>query len=381
MSTDNKEHVIYFESGKYTVRADETVLDALLRQGVNVPFSCKGGVCQACMMRCVEGEVPERAQRGLVPEQQRRGCLLVCVCEPQTDMSLLRGTPEDHVTECMLHEATPLAEAENTFKVKFELARACPMTVGDRLRVVSPEGSVEPLMEVTAVDSDWDVTATLRLTENAHRPDWLSGDPFGVMFFVRGPFVEGSRDGFQPEQPQPQPQPEVWQALGDGAKVRVVLEDFYDQVYEDERLAPFFQHVTKERLVEKQYSFMHQLFTGKKVYFGNRPRNIHHWMVISDDLMDHRRRILDAAMLRHGVTDEQRHVWHAYEENYRPDIVKDEAWPLKVGENEYVDLESFDKEVLLEATLCDYCGNEVLAGEEVIYHRRTGKISCPRCSS
>ena len=104
MSTDNKEHVIYFESGKYTVRADETVLDALLRQGVNVPFSCKGGVCQACMMRCVEGEVPERAQRGLVPEQQRRGCLLVCVCEPQTDMSLLRGTPEDHVTECMLHE-------------------------------------------------------------------------------------------------------------------------------------------------------------------------------------------------------------------------------------------------------------------------------------
>jgi len=133
--------------------------------------------------------------------------------------------------------------------------------------------------------------------------------------------------------------------------------------------------------VEKQYSFMHQLFTGKKVYFGNRPRNIHHWMVISDDLMDRRRRILDAAMLRHGVTDEQRHVWHAYEENYRPDIVKDEAWPLKVGENEYVDLESFDKEVLLEATLCDYCGNEVLAGEEVIYHRRTGKISCPRCSS
>ncbi len=32
-------------------RNNETVLEALLRNGFNVPFSCKAGVCHTCTMQ------------------------------------------------------------------------------------------------------------------------------------------------------------------------------------------------------------------------------------------------------------------------------------------------------------------------------------------
>ena len=38
------------------------------------------------------------------------------------------------------------------------------------------------------------------------------------------------------------------------------------------------------------------------------------------------------------------------------------------------------EETMTDATVCDKCGGEVNAGEEVLYHRRTGQISCQACS-
>lgn len=38
---------------EFSVKADETILDAGLRNGYDIPFSCQGGVCGAC--RCAKG--------------------------------------------------------------------------------------------------------------------------------------------------------------------------------------------------------------------------------------------------------------------------------------------------------------------------------------
>lgn len=39
---------------EFSVKADETILDAGLRNGYDIPFSCQGGVCGAC--RCAKGQ-------------------------------------------------------------------------------------------------------------------------------------------------------------------------------------------------------------------------------------------------------------------------------------------------------------------------------------
>lgn len=78
----------------YSVGAEETVLDALLRQDVEVPHGCKAGACHSCLMRAEEGAVPPAAQAGLKPSQKEQGYFLSCSCKPTTDLNLTFAAEE-----------------------------------------------------------------------------------------------------------------------------------------------------------------------------------------------------------------------------------------------------------------------------------------------
>lgn len=67
--------VIEYRGALFTVREDESALEALIRGGADIRFSCRKGSCQTCMMRAVEGTPTERAQRGLRPSSRRRAIL------------------------------------------------------------------------------------------------------------------------------------------------------------------------------------------------------------------------------------------------------------------------------------------------------------------
>lgn len=275
----------------------ETVLNALLRAGIDVPFSCKAGVCHTCLARCIEGDIPERAQRGLAPHLLGQRYFLPCKCKAVTDMTL-----------------APAQAPE----------------------LLAPEASEAP--------------------------------------------VPAPASAVCPELPYPDPDPELWTELQDGQTVRRVLEDFYDRVYADPQLSPFFERVTKDRVTDKQYSFMKQCVTGEKVYFGQRPRNAHHWMIISEALFDHRQSLMLQALQASGLTPGQIERWVRIEEHFRPDMVKSEVWPRRMGEEDIL-TEGFASETLLEATVCDHCGAEIAAGTTVAYHRRLGQVSCRVCAS
>ena len=160
--------------------------------------------------------------------------------------------------------------------------------------------------------------------------------------------------------------------------LRLVLEDFYSRVYEDPRLAPFFHGVTMKRAIEKQFLFLRQKFTGEKVYFGDRPRNAHHWMVISNELFDYRESIMLDCLRRHGLPEHLVERWRALENSFRSDIVKDKPWNRKIGDIE-IPVSGFDEVTLDVGSLCDSCGNEIDAGVTVRYHLRLGTVYCPDC--
>jgi ferredoxin-NADP reductase/ferredoxin len=69
---------------------DDSVLDCLTAHGVSVPSSCRSGVCQTCMMRAVEGEVPEKAQAGLKPTLAAQNYFLACSCYPEQDIEVVQ---------------------------------------------------------------------------------------------------------------------------------------------------------------------------------------------------------------------------------------------------------------------------------------------------
>jgi ring-1,2-phenylacetyl-CoA epoxidase subunit PaaE len=62
----------------------ESILDAGLKQGADLPYACKGGVCTTCKAKLIEGEVRMDVHWGLEPEEVEKGYILTCQSHPQT---------------------------------------------------------------------------------------------------------------------------------------------------------------------------------------------------------------------------------------------------------------------------------------------------------
>jgi ring-1,2-phenylacetyl-CoA epoxidase subunit PaaE len=66
-------------------KAKENIIDAALRSGVELPYSCKGGVCSTCRAKLVAGEVDMDANFALEDYELARGFVLTCQSYPVTD--------------------------------------------------------------------------------------------------------------------------------------------------------------------------------------------------------------------------------------------------------------------------------------------------------
>ena len=67
----------------------ESILDAALKQGADLPYACKGGVCTTCKAKLVEGKVSMDVNWGLEPEEVEKGYILTCQSHPKTEKILV----------------------------------------------------------------------------------------------------------------------------------------------------------------------------------------------------------------------------------------------------------------------------------------------------
>ena len=74
----------------FKAAADETILEAALRQGIGLPYGCRNGACGSCKGTVVSGEFDfgSYQERTLKPEEKAAGKALFCVGKACSDLTL-----------------------------------------------------------------------------------------------------------------------------------------------------------------------------------------------------------------------------------------------------------------------------------------------------
>lgn len=98
---------VVFEDTCYPLAPGQSVLDRLLAAGHELPYSCKAGACQSCMMQA-DSPVPDKAQAGLKDSDKALGYFLPCICHPQAPLQVRRPARAQERHTCTVEEKSLL---------------------------------------------------------------------------------------------------------------------------------------------------------------------------------------------------------------------------------------------------------------------------------
>lgn len=78
-------------------RADQSILEACLRHGVNLPHACTHGTCATCKVEIMEGEVDygEASAFALLESERAEGKALICTARPTSDVTIEADVDEE----------------------------------------------------------------------------------------------------------------------------------------------------------------------------------------------------------------------------------------------------------------------------------------------
>jgi len=86
--TGERRHITYVWNGVKTevdAHPDDTVLEAGEFAGLDLPYSCRGGVCSTCRAKLLDGSVEMDRNYALEPWETEAGFVLTCQSHPTTD--------------------------------------------------------------------------------------------------------------------------------------------------------------------------------------------------------------------------------------------------------------------------------------------------------
>jgi ring-1,2-phenylacetyl-CoA epoxidase subunit PaaE len=70
------------EETSFDMSQKQTILDAALKQGIDAPYSCQGGICSSCIARVTEGTAEMTKNSILTDKEIASGLILTCQAHP-----------------------------------------------------------------------------------------------------------------------------------------------------------------------------------------------------------------------------------------------------------------------------------------------------------
>ncbi|MFP4844606.1 FAD-binding oxidoreductase [Winogradskyella sp. PE311] len=86
LSGDSKIKVIVDEEEfEFSMSKETTILEASLKQDIDAPYSCQGGICSSCIAKVIEGEATMRQNNILTEGEVAEGLILTCQACPTSN--------------------------------------------------------------------------------------------------------------------------------------------------------------------------------------------------------------------------------------------------------------------------------------------------------
>ncbi|MFV8269065.1 2Fe-2S iron-sulfur cluster-binding protein [Flavobacterium sp. GT2N3] len=73
------------EETTFEMSQKQTVLDAALKQGIDAPYSCQGGICSSCLARVISGTAEMTKNSILTDKEIADGLILTCQAHPTSE--------------------------------------------------------------------------------------------------------------------------------------------------------------------------------------------------------------------------------------------------------------------------------------------------------
>lgn len=73
------------EEFSFSMSQKQTILEVALKNDIDAPYSCQGGICSTCIARLKEGEATMRQNNILTDSELEEGLILTCQAQPTTD--------------------------------------------------------------------------------------------------------------------------------------------------------------------------------------------------------------------------------------------------------------------------------------------------------
>lgn len=175
-------HVVMGEQS-FALEPGETVLDGLLRSGVDVPHACKAGACQACRLQSVSGET-----------------FLACQTRPDEDLAV--RTPDDFV-DATIDSLSLLSPS--VLEVRLRTPKEFQFHAGQFVTVIRTEDGLARSYSIANCPSpSHEITLHVRRVAGGQMSSWLFDHAApGQPVRVRGP--AGRCFYVPPTEREPQP--------------------------------------------------------------------------------------------------------------------------------------------------------------------------------
>ena len=176
---------LFFDGAPVPIDPKESVLDALLRAGHDIPYGCKSGACQACMLTAEKGDIPAQSQPGLTDSQKQMGCFLSCSCYPNEDTSLYVQASEDAV------ERIAASVTEKSFIgdsiIRLRLSAALSYQAGQYVTLWKDD-KLARSYSIASVSSDQSLEFHIKHIENGAFSAWVAKElKQGDTLHLQGP--------------------------------------------------------------------------------------------------------------------------------------------------------------------------------------------------